>query len=183
MTQLIDLSRRIDAASAALGRAAAWLVLLACLTATGTALIGRLLGSGSNAWFEAQWLMFAAIFLLAAPWTLSLNQHVRIDIVSHRLPPRMRDWIDVIGHALFLLPVSAIVVATSVPFAAASLAQREGSSNFGGLPQWPLKMMIPFAFAWLFVQGLSELIKRIAILRGDLPAPPAGVALPPQNEA
>ncbi|MFX8840785.1 TRAP transporter small permease subunit, partial [Acinetobacter baumannii] len=89
---------------------------------------------------------------LSAPWTLALNQHVRIDIVSQRLRKRTRDWIDVIGHALFLLPVAAIVVATSLPFAATSLAQREGSSNFGGLPQWPLKMLIPVGFTWLFVQ-------------------------------
>jgi TRAP-type mannitol/chloroaromatic compound transport system permease small subunit len=173
MQQLLAISRSIDAISRAVGKSAAWLVLAVCVVAAGSAISSKLFGSGprANAWTEIQWLMFSAVFLFAAPWTLIENEHIRIDILNHRLKKRTRDWIDIAGHALFLLPMSALVLWTSIPFAMTSYAQNEGSSNFGGLPQWPLKMLIPLAFALLFAQGVSELIKRIAILRGLLPDP------------
>ena len=135
--------------------------------------MGKIFGAGAyaNAMLEMQWLMFAAVFLLAAPWTLSSNEHIRIDILTQRFSKRTRDWIDVVGHALFLLPMAGLVLWTSVPFARLSFAQGEGSSNFGGLPQWPLKALIPLGFALLFAQGVSELIKRVAILRGELHDP------------
>jgi TRAP-type mannitol/chloroaromatic compound transport system permease small subunit len=166
MTQLMRLSAVIDAITGRIGRVAAWLVLVACVVSVGNAIVRKLFGVSSNAWIEVQWLMFSAVFLLAAPWTLRSNEHIRIDIINQRLSPRARDWIDIAGHALFLLPVAAIVVWTSVPFALTSLAQSEGSSNFGGLPQWPLKLLIPVAFSLLLLQGVSELIKRVAHLGG-----------------
>jgi TRAP-type mannitol/chloroaromatic compound transport system permease small subunit len=175
MRQLLGVSRFIDGLTGAVGRAVSWLILAVCVVAAGAAFLAKVFGAGAyaNALLEVQWLMFAAVFLLAAPWTLSSNEHIRIDILNQRLSKRTRDWIDVMGHALFLLPMAALVLWTSVPFARLSFAQAEGSSNFGGLPQWPLKAMIPVAFALLFAQGVSELIKRVAILRGDL-ADPAG---------
>ena len=173
MQQLLRLSRGIDGVTGAIGRAVSWLVLAVCGVAAGSAIIGKVFGAGAyaNAMAEVQWLMFAAVFLLAAPWTLERNEHIRIDILNHRLSKRTRDLIDIAGHALFLLPMAALVLWMSVPFARASLAQHEGSSNFGGLPQWPLKMLIPVAFALLLAQGVSELIKRVAIVRGDLADP------------
>jgi len=118
-----------------------------------------------------QWWLFAAVFLLAAPWTLAVNEHIRIDVVNSRLSQRARNIIELIGHALFLLPTAAMIVYTSSIFFATSYAQNEQSPNAGGLPQWPIKILIPVAFAWLFAQGISELIKRIAIMRGDMAEP------------
>ncbi len=176
--RLLQLSRGIDAVTTALGRAVSWLVLVVCVVAAGTALASGVFGAGAyaNALTELQWLLFSAVFLLAAPWTLRDNEHIRIDILNHQLSKRMRDWIDVIGHALFLLPMAGLVVWMALPFAQLSYAQHEGSSNAGGLAQWPLKMLIPVAFALLFAQGVSELIKRVAILRGELTDPAASAA-------
>jgi TRAP-type mannitol/chloroaromatic compound transport system permease small subunit len=173
MNQLLGLARTIDALNTRIGRAVSWLVLAVCAVAAGAAIIGKVSGARSNVWLEMQWLMFSAVFLLAAPWTLRVNEHIRIDIVNQRLSGRVRSWIEVIGHALFLLPMAGLILWTSIPFALTSWRQNEGSSNFGGLPQWPLKLLIPLAFALLLAQGVSELIKRIAILRGAL-ADPAG---------
>ena len=169
MNVLIGFSRVIDALTTFVGRSVSWLVLAACIVAAGNAIMRKVFGASSNAWLEVQWLLFAAVFLLAAPWTLALNEHIRIDIVNQRLARRTRNFIDIAGHILFLLPMAAIVLWTSIPFALTSLAQREGSSNFGGLPQWPLKFLIPVAFALLLAQGVSELIKAVAIHQGILP--------------
>jgi TRAP-type mannitol/chloroaromatic compound transport system permease small subunit len=172
MDVLLRISRAIDAATTAIGRSVAWLILVVSVVAVAHAVLGKVFGAGasSNAWLETQWLMFSAVFLLAAPWTLLSNEHIRIDIVSQRLSRRTRDWIDVIGTVLFLMPVATVLLWTSLPFALTSFAQREGSSNAGGLPQWPLKMLIPIAFALLLVQAMSELIKKVASLRG-VPVP------------
>lgn len=180
MGRLLWISRGIDRFSGAIGRGVSWLVLAVCVLAAGSALVAKVFGAGAhaNAMLEMQWLMFSAVFLLAAPWALRDNDHIRIDILNHRLGQRTRDWIDVMGHALFLLPMAALVLWTSVPFARLSFVQGEGSSNFGGLPQWPIKMLIPLAFALLFAQGVSELIKRVAILRGAMVDP----ALSDQSE-
>lgn len=168
MTRLLALSRRIDALNTLIGRNVAWLIVGAAVIGAVYAVVRKVFTTGSNAWLEVQWWMFALAFLLAAPWTLKVNEHIRIDIVSSRLPKRFRDWIDVVGHVFFLLPAVAVVIYTSWDFFLSSYAQNEQSSNYGGLPQWPIKAVIPVAFALLFAQGLSELIKRIAILRGEL---------------
>ena len=178
MRDLLELSRRIDAATRRLGQWVAWLVVAAALISAGNAVIRKLFDTSSNAWLELQWWLFAAVFLLAAPWTLALNEHIRIDILSQRLPRAMRNAIEIAGHLLFLLPMAAIVVWTSWPFFLASWAQNEQSSNYGGLPQWPAKFLIPLSFAILFIQGVSELIKRIAIMRGELTESELGVAHP-----
>jgi TRAP-type mannitol/chloroaromatic compound transport system permease small subunit len=169
MKGLLALSRGIDAATRRLGQSVAWLVVAAAVISAGNAVIRKLFDISSNAWLELQWWLYAALFLLAAPWTLALNEHIRIDILNQRFSRTWRNRIELIGHALFLLPMATIVVWTSVPFFIASFAQNEQSSNYGGLPQWPAKLLIPLAFSILFLQGVSELIKRVALMRGDMP--------------
>jgi len=169
MQRLLAVSRWIDAVTRFIGENAAWLVVVAAVVSAGNAVIRKLLDTSSNAWLELQWLLFAVVFLMAAPWTLALNEHIRIDILNERMPRWARNTIEVVGHSLFLLPMAALVVYTSWGFFLVSYEQNEQSSNFGGLPQWPAKLLIPVAFSLLFAQGISELIKRIAIIRGDLP--------------
>src|SRR3990170_8285804 len=155
MTGLVGLSRFIDGASGRIGRWVAWLIVVAAVISAGNALVRKLFDISSNAWLELQWWLFAAVFLLAAPWTLALNEHIRIDIVNERFPRWLRQLIEVVGHVFFLLPVAAIVAYTSWDFFLTSFDQNEGSSNYGGLPQWPVKFLIPLSFALLFVQGVA----------------------------
>ncbi len=169
MHALLAASRWIDAGTRLLGQSVAWLVIVAAVVSAGNAVVRKLFDISSNTWLELQWWLFAAVFLLAAPWTLAINEHIRIDILNERLPRWARNAIEIVGHLFFLLPMAAIVTYTSWHFFLASWEQNEQSSNFGGLPQWPVKLLIPLAFAILFLQGISELIKRIAIMRGDLP--------------
>lgn len=169
MQALLAASRWIDAGTRLLGQSVAWLIIVAAVISAGNAIVRKLFDISSNAWLEMQWWLFAAVFLLAAPWTLALNEHIRIDIVNERLPKWLRNTIEVVGHVFFLLPTAALVAYTSWYFFLASWEQNEQSSNYGGLPQWPVKFLIPLAFAILFLQGISELIKRIAIINGDLP--------------
>lgn len=171
MKGLLALSRGIDSATRHLGQWVAWLVLAAALISAGNAVIRKLFDLSSNAWLELQWWLYAAVFLLAAPWTLALNGHIRIDILNQRFSRTWRNRIEVIGHALFLMPMAAVVVWNSWPFFLASFLQNEQSPNYGGLPQWPAKLLIPVAFAILFLQGASELIKRLAIMRDKIAGP------------
>lgn len=178
MGRLLALSRGIDRLNRAIGRASAWLVVAAILISAANALIRKLPDSiSSNAWLELQWWLFAAVFLLAAPWTLSSNEHIRIDIVSSHLRRGLRNAIELIGHVLFLLPLAVLMVWLAWPFFLASFAQNEQSLNAGGLPQWPAKLLIPIGFALLALQGVSELVKRIAIMRGQLAETSEGSAL------
>lgn len=168
MKELLAASRIIDRASEVMGRSVAWLVVVAAVISAVNAVVRKTFDWSANSLLEVQWWLFAAVFLLAAPWTLAVNEHIRIDVLSSRLSKRTRNIIDVLGHTLFLLPMAAMVVYTSAIFFETSFVQNEQSPNAGGLPLWPVKALIPVAFAWLFAQGLSELIKRIAIMRGDL---------------
>lgn len=169
---LLALSRGIDRMTTLLGRWVAWLIVAAIVVSAGNAIIRKVFDQSSNAWLELQWWMFGAVFLLAAPWTLKSNEHIRIDVLSSRLPKRLRDGVDVVGHALFLIPVTMVILVTSWPFFVRAFNQGEQSSNAGGLPQWPAKFLIPLAFALLLLQGVSELIKRVAIMNGALEQPP-----------
>jgi TRAP-type mannitol/chloroaromatic compound transport system permease small subunit len=169
MHGLLAVSRWIDATTRAIGQSVAWLIVVAAVISAGNAVVRKLFDTSSNAWLEVQWWLFAAVFLLAAPWTLALNEHIRIDIVNERMPRWMRNAVEIVGHVFFLLPMAALVAYTSWDFFVSSWQQNEQSSNYGGLPQWPVKFLIPLAFALLFVQGVSELIKRIAIIIGDSP--------------
>lgn len=168
MKALLSVSRAIDRTLASLGRWVAWLIVVAAVISAANAVVRKVFDVSSNSWLEAQWLLFGIVFLLCSPWTLSSNEHIRIDIVNNGLPRGIRNAIEIIGHALFLLPVSAVIVYTSVPFFLSSFRLNEQSLNAGGLPQWPAKFIIPLGFTLLFIQGISELIKRIAIIRGDL---------------
>nr|WP_256515670.1 TRAP transporter small permease subunit [Alsobacter ponti] len=164
----MNLSRLIDSVNTRIGVWLSWLILLAVGISTVNAIIRKVFDTSSNAWLEMQWVLFGAVFLLCSPWTLLSNEHIRIDIVNSLLPRKVRNWIDILGHVVFLLPFTIIMLIVSVPFFERSFAIREQSLNAGGLPQWPSKLLIPVGFALLFIQGISELIKRIAIMTGDL---------------
>ena len=171
MNGLLRASRVIDAINSRIGKAVAWLILVVVIVSATNATVRKVLDTSSNAWLELQWTLFGVVFLLCSPWTLLSNEHVRIDIVNNLLPKKLRDAIDIFGHVVFLLPLSIIMVVMSVPFLERSFALNEQSLNAGGLPQWPAKSLLVIGFALLFLQGVSELIKRIAILRGLIPDP------------
>lgn len=168
MTALIGACRLVDAVTARLGKAISWLILLAILVSAANAVIRKLFDVSSNSWLELQWVLFAAVFLLCSPWTLREDEHIRIDIVNAMLTKRARDGVDLFGHLAFLLPFSLVMMITSWPFALSSIAIEEQSMNAGGLPQWPAKLLIPLGFTVLFIQGLSELVKRAAVMTGHL---------------
>jgi TRAP-type mannitol/chloroaromatic compound transport system permease small subunit len=170
MKALLAVSRLIDAASEAIGRATAWLVLAAVLISAGNAAVRYLLGLGSNAWLEIQWYLFSAIFLLGAGYTLLRNEHVRVDVLAGRLGPKARAWTDIAGGVLFLMPVALIIAYHGWPMFLQSFVGQEVSADAGGLVRWPVKLLIPAGFALLALQGISEIIKRIAFLRGEIDA-------------
>ena len=173
MEGLLRLSRGIDAVNFRIGKVLSWLILIVVIISATNATIRKVFDTSSNAWLELQWVLFSAVFLLCSPWTLLDNEHIRIDIVNNMLPKRLRDSIDVVGHAVFLMPLCIIMIITGVPFFLKSIALNEQSGNAGGLPQWPSKSLIMIGFAMLLIQGLSELIKRIAVMRGLIPDPHA----------
>ena len=170
---LLPATRVIDAATTWIGRRVAWLILAAVVVSALNATVRKVFDTSSNSWLELQWVLFSVVFLLCSPWTLLANEHIRIDIVNQLLPKRVRDTIDVVGHAFFLLPLTVVMILTGVPFFLVSFGQSEQSLNAGGLPQWPSKGLIMVAFAMLFIQGLSELVKRIAVMRDLIPDPHA----------
>jgi TRAP-type mannitol/chloroaromatic compound transport system permease small subunit len=168
---LVWLSRAIDKINLSIGKAASWLIVAAVLVSSVNAVVRKLFDLSSNAWLELQWVLFSAVFMLCASWALLANEHVRIDILNVFFPKRLRDLIEIVGHAVFLLPLAAIMLVTSLPFFLASVRINEQSPSAGGLPQWPAKALVFIGFALLFAQGVSELIKRFAIMHGHLPDP------------
>ncbi|MGN6308139.1 MAG: TRAP transporter small permease subunit [Xanthobacteraceae bacterium] len=171
MQSLLKLSQGIDAINSWIGRHLSWLILVAVLISSANATVRKLLDESSNAWLELQWVLFGIVFLLCAPWTLLNNEHIRIDIVNSFWPKKVRDTIDVIGHTFFLIPLCIVMILTSVPFFIRSWEINEQSGNAGGLPQWPAKSLLMIGFTLLLFQGISELIKRIAVMRGLIPDP------------
>jgi TRAP-type mannitol/chloroaromatic compound transport system permease small subunit len=170
---LLKLSRGIDAFTAWVGKRLAWLILVAVVISATNAIVRKALDMSSNSWLELQWVLFSVVFLLCSPWTLLDNEHIRIDIINNMMPKRVRDIIDLVGHIFFLIPLCLIMIVTGVPFFQRSIEINEQSGNAGGLPQWPAKSLIMIGFAFLLVQGISELIKRIAVMRGMIPDPHA----------
>jgi TRAP-type mannitol/chloroaromatic compound transport system permease small subunit len=164
----LSLARLIDKVNEKIAGAVSWALLAAVAICTGNALIRYLFNTSSNAWLEIQWYLFAAIFLLASAHTLKRDEHVRIDIVMGRLSKRAQAWVDLFGYLLFLLPVCLLILWYGLPFAWASIRSGEISSNAGGLTVWPAKLLIPAGFLLLVLQGLSEIIKRIAFLAGRI---------------
>jgi TRAP-type mannitol/chloroaromatic compound transport system permease small subunit len=173
LQSLLKLSRGIDAFTKWTGKRLAWLILLAVIVSAINAIIRKTFDTSSNSWLELQWVLFSIVFLLCSPWTLLDNEHIRIDIVNNMLPKKIRDSIDVMGHIFFLMPLCVVMIITGVPFFLRSMQINEQSGNAGGLPQWPAKSLIMIGFALLLVQGISELIKRIAVMRGLIPDPHA----------
>ncbi|QEZ47563.1 TRAP transporter small permease subunit [Cupriavidus oxalaticus] len=169
MSFLMRISRLIDAVNEFFGHWAKWLILLAVLVCAGNAIIRYTFSVSSNAWLELQWYMFAGVFLLGAPYTLMRDEHVRIDVIAGRFSERTQVWIDVFGILLFMLPISLIILWLSIPYFWLSYAGHEMSGNAGGLIRWPAKFLIVAGFFLLILQGLSELIKRFAYLKGELP--------------
>lgn len=170
MTRWLALSRGIDALNEKLGVIADWLVLLSCAISAANAFSRYAFSISSNAWLEIQWYMFGTLVLLGASYTLKKNEHVRVDIVYSNISTRKQIWIDIVGGVLFLLPATLILSYLSWPVFYNSFMQGEVSSNAGGLLRWPIKIFLPIGFALLSLQGVSELIKRVAILRGDMKA-------------
>jgi len=168
---LLGVSRVIDAINFRIGKTLAWLILAAVIVSAVNAVIRKLFDVSSNSWLELQWVLFGAVFLIVASWTLLENEHIRIDIVNSMFTQRTRNIIDVVGHAFFLLPLTIIMIITGYPFVMKSVLLNEQSMNAGGLPQWPAKMLVLIGFTLLFFQAISELIKRIAVMRGLIPDP------------
>jgi len=171
---LLPVTKVIDAITIWIGKRLSWLIIAAVLVSAVNATVRKVFDTSSNAFLELQWVLFSIVFLLCSPWTLLANEHIRIDIVNNLLPRQVRNAIDAIGHAFFLLPLTVVMIVTAVPFFLVSYSQNEQSLNAGGLPQWPSKGLIMIAFIMLFVQGLSELIKRLAVMRALIPDPHAG---------
>jgi TRAP-type mannitol/chloroaromatic compound transport system permease small subunit len=167
MGPLLAFSRAVDAMNQAFGRVADWCVLLACAVSAGNALLRYGFSLGSNAWLEAQWYLFAAVVMLGASYTLQRNEHVRVDLVYGSLAHRARIWVDIIGIGFFILPAMAMLAWMTWPFFVESWVRHEMSSSPGGLVRWPAKLLMPVGFALITAQGLSELIKRVALLRPD----------------
>lgn len=167
----LGLSRAIDWLNERVGRLCYWLVLVAVLISSGNAVVRYTLDKSSNAWLEVQWYLFSVVFLFCAGYTLLHNQHVRIDIVSGMLSRRVRTWIEIFGTLFFLMPMAAIIGWLSWPVFVDAYVHHEVSTNAGGLIIWPARLMVPIGFALLLLQGISELIKRVAYLQGLIPSP------------
>ncbi len=171
MAALLALSRAIDRVNEVIGRWVAWLILLAVLISAANAIIRKTLNISSNAWLELQWYLFGAAFLLAAAYTLKQNEHIRIDVVYGMFSRRVQHWIDLLGHVFFLMPFTILMICYFVPYVSLSVRSGEMSSSAGGLILWPAKMLLLVGFVQLGFQGVSEIIKKIAVMRGDIDDP------------
>jgi TRAP-type mannitol/chloroaromatic compound transport system permease small subunit len=165
---LLALATGIDRVSRFFGIVAAVLVAVSCFISAANAVSRYAFDVSSNAFLEIQWQMFAGIFLLGAPWVLKLNEHVRVDLLYSGYSARTKLWVDVFGLVVFFLPVCIIMLDMAWPWALAAMRAGEISANAGGLPVWPVKLVLPVGFTLLTLQGLAELIRRIAALRGAI---------------
>jgi len=171
MQGLLALSRGIDRMNELVGRAVAWLIFVAILVSAGNAVFRKLFNMSSNAWLELQWYLFGAAFMLAAAYTLKQNEHIRIDIVYGIWSRRTQHWIDLFGHVFFLMPFVLVMVWMLVPYAWAAWQSGQISTNSGGLIIWPSRAILALGFILLAFQGLSEIIKKIAVMRGLIEDP------------
>ena len=170
MNALLRFSQWVDWLNEKLGKVASWLVLIACVISAGNALMRYSFSLSSNAWLEIQWYLFGGMVLLGASYTLKMNEHVRVDIFYAHYSERARLWLDLVGGILFLLPMAIIIGWLSWPLFINSWEIGEVSTNAGGLVRWPIKLFLPIGFALLALQGISELIKRVAMLSGHMKA-------------
>ena len=171
MAPLLRISALIDAINERVGKTVYWLVLVAVLVSAGNAIIRKLFNMSSNAFLEAQWYLFSAVFLLCSGFTLLRNEHVRIDVITGRLSPKAQAWIDVFGTVFFLLPMALLFIYLSWPVFVRTYTHGEISTNAGGLMIWPARLLVPIGFTLLSLQGLSELLKRVAFIAGKGPDP------------
>ena len=171
MRALLKLSNAVDWLNAQVGKWVIWLILGSTIISAINALVRKIFNTSSNAYLEVQWYLFAGAFLLAAGYTLLNGEHVKIDVVSSHLSKRKQIWIDIIGFTFFLMPMCMIILWFGTPFFLQGFRSGEMSSNAGGLIRWPVYALMPIGFALLMLQGLSELVKRIAFLRGLIPDP------------
>ena len=171
MSSLLSLSRLIDRLNERVGHAFYWLVLVTVLISAANAIVRKVFNYSSNGLLEIQWYFFSAIFLFLAGYTLLRNEHVRIDVISSRLSKRAQTWIDILGTLFFLLPMAILLMWLSWPLFVDAYQRNEVSTNAGGLIIWPARLLVPVGFFLLVAQGVSELIKRIAFLRGLIPDP------------
>jgi TRAP-type mannitol/chloroaromatic compound transport system permease small subunit len=172
----LGLSQLIDRVTAFIGKSISWLVLAAVLVSAVNAIIRKAFDTSSNAWLEMQWYLFGAVFMLAAAWVLQINAHVRIDALSSHFSEKTRNWVDLFGHIFFLMPLCLLMIWLTIPYFWESYAGNEISTNAGGLIVWPTKLFILIGFILLAFQGVSEIIKRIAVIRGVIANPNAGAA-------
>jgi len=168
---LLALSRAIDTLNEKVGHAVYWLVLVAVLISAVNAVVRKVFNVSSNSFLEMQWYLFSAIFLFCAGYTLLKNQHVRIDVIAGRLSPRAQAWIDIVGTVFFLFPMAIMIMILSWPVFVMAYERNEVSTNAGGLVIWPARLLVPIGFFLLVIQGVSELIKRIAFLKGLIADP------------
>jgi TRAP-type mannitol/chloroaromatic compound transport system permease small subunit len=166
MGPLLAFSRGVDRLNTWVGVLASVAVLMSCAISAGNAFVRYGLSWSSNAWLEVQWYLFAATVMLGAAYTLNRNEHVRVDLLYAAYGPRTKLWVDVFGFIFFMLPAVVLLAWMTWPFFVDSWLRGEGSPNAGGLLRWPVKILLPVGFALLALQGLSELIKRVALLRG-----------------
>ena len=171
MVALLGLSRLVDRVNDWVGRWLRWLVLAAVLISAGNAIVRKMFSTSSNALLEIQWYLFAAVFMLGAGFAFLRNVHIRIDFISSKLSQRTNTIIDILGIVLFLIPLCVILVTLSWPFFYNAWITKEMSQNAGGLIRWPVLALVPLGFSLLLLQGISELIKRIAYLKGDIEEP------------
>ena len=171
MSALLGLARLVDRINGLIGRGVAWLILAAVLVSAGNAVIRKSFNLSSNAWLELQWYLFGAVFMMCAAWALRDDAHVRVDVLSTNLSPRARVWIDLVCHILFLMPFAILMAWLAWPFFLSSFLSGEQSNNAGGLIRWPAKLWVLIGFVLLVAQGIAEIIKRVAMLSGDLPLP------------
>ncbi|MFN7121663.1 MAG: TRAP transporter small permease subunit [Hydrogenophaga sp.] len=169
MSFLLKISRLIDAMSDLIGKLVMWFILATTLISAGNAIVRKLFDSSSNALLEIQWYLFAAVFMLGSGYAFLRNAHVRIDFISSKFSPRGRNWVDVVGILIFLFPLCYMMATLGWPLFERAWNTGEMSSNAGGLIRWPVYGLIPLGFFILFLQGVSELIKRIAFLTGNGP--------------
>ena len=171
MNGLLALSRGIDRVNTTIGKAVSWLILLAILVSAGNAIVRKVFNTSSNMWLELQWYLYGAAFLGAAAYTLLENEHIRIDLVYGMWPRKVQHWIDLIGSVLFLMPFVILMIYYLYPWTVRSFERGEISSSAGGLTLWPAKATLLVGFVLLFFQGISEIIKKIAVMRGQIEDP------------
>jgi TRAP-type mannitol/chloroaromatic compound transport system permease small subunit len=166
VSALLKLSRLIDRLNELVGRGIAWFVLAAVLISAVNAAVRKIFNTSSNAFLEIQWYLFAAVFLLAAGYTMLRQEHVKIDVILHRFSKRTQIKVEIFGIVVFLLPFVVVVIELVLPLVFRAIETGEMSSNAGGLIRWPVYALVPLGFALLGLQGVSELIKRVGFLMG-----------------